>query len=100
MQQYTESRYIKSLTCANMHSSSNRMHEHVTMCDYVFHRYQTGFIVCHMHLYKLASAMCKYTVYLSVCEYAIMMMYRSIYECNNAIVCRSVSQHEHMHVHV
>ena len=59
VQQYTESRYIKSVACTNMQNSSYRMHVHVTMfvsvCTII-----TRQVYCMPH-------------------YAITMMYRSMF---------------------
>ena len=98
MQQYTESRYIKSVACTNIHSSSlvnGIMHVHVTMfvsvCTII-----TRQVYCMPHI----NITCIWYVqvycvleYVRICHYDDVQ----VQVCNDASVYTSVSQHERMY---
>ena len=92
-QQYTESRYIKSVACTNMHNSS-LINGIECMCM------SQCLGVCLPSSQDRLIAIWYVQVY---CVLECVRIYHyddvQVHVCNSASVCTSVSHHELMHVH-
>ena len=64
VQQYTESRYIKSVACTNMHNSSlingiECICISLYICECVYHHYQTGLLYATLCHYDYVQVQCE-----------------------------------------